>query len=98
MQVILVYVAHAARKAWMKGRIASGDPGVDVMQEEIPATETSEIIAFEEDPAAAPVIPLRILWDGIADREESQFGFPGRSCFPGRLRPASLTPGLTAGY
>ena len=98
MQVVLVCVAHAAQKAWMKGRTAGGDPGVDVMQEGIPATETSEIIAFEEDPAAAPRVPLRTLWDCNADREESRSGFPGRSCFPGRLRPASLTVGLTAGY
>ena len=93
MQVILVCVAHAAQKAWMKGRTAGGNPGVDVMPEEKPATETSEIIAFEEDPAAAPVILLRTLWDYFAVREKSQYGFPGRSCFTGRLRPASLTPG-----
>lgn len=98
MQVILVCVAHAAQKAWMKGRTAGGNPGVDVMPEEIPATVTSEIIAFEEDPAAAPVIPLRTLWDCIAGRVERQYGFPSRSCFPGRLRPASLTPGLTPVY
>jgi hypothetical protein len=98
MQVILVCVAHAAQKAWMKGRTAGGDSGVDVVQEGIPATETIGIIAFEVDPAAAPRVPLRTLWDGIADREESRSGFPGRSCFPGRYRPASLTVGLTAGY
>jgi hypothetical protein len=98
MQVILVCVAHAAQKAWMKGRTAEGDPGGNMMPQEMPATATSEIISFEEDPADAPVIPLRTLWDGIADREESQYGFPGRLCFPGRYRPASLTPGLTAGY
>jgi hypothetical protein len=98
MLVILVCVAHAAQKAWMKRRTAGGDPGVDVMPKENPATETSEIIAFEEGPAAAPRVPLRTLWESFADREESQYGFPGRSCFPGRLRPASLTPGLTAGY
>jgi hypothetical protein len=98
MQVILVCVAHAAQKAWMKGRTAVGYPGVDVMPEEIPETVTSEIIAFEEDPADAPVIPLRTLWDCIAGMGELQYSFPGRSCFPGRLRPASLAPGLTAGY
>jgi hypothetical protein len=98
MQVILVCVAHAAQKAWMKGRNAHGDPGVDALLEEIPTTVTSEIIVFEEAPADTPVILLHTLWDGIADRGESQYGFPGRSCFPGRLRPASLTPGLTAGY
>lgn len=98
MQVILVCVAHAAQKAWMKRRTAGGDPGVDVMPEEIPATVTSEIIAFEEDPADAPVIPHRTLWESFADMGECQYGFPGRSCFPGRLRPASLTPGLTTGY
>jgi len=98
MQVILVCVAHAAQKAWMKGRTGGGDPGVDVMPEEETATLTSEMIAFEEDPASAPVIPLRTLWDYFAGRVESQYGFPGRPCFPGRLRPASLTPGLTAGY
>jgi hypothetical protein len=98
MQVILVCVAHAAQKTWMNGRSAGGDPGINAMPEEMPATATSEIIAFEEDPADTPVIPLRTLWDCIADREESQYGFPGRSCFPGRLRPASLNPGLTAGY
>ena len=98
MQVILVCVAHAAQKAWMKRRTAGEDPGVDVMQEENPAAVTSEIIAFEEDPAAAPRVPFRTLWESFADRVESQYGFPGRFCFPGRLRPASLTPGLTAGY
>jgi hypothetical protein len=97
MQMILVCVAHAAQKAWMKRRTAGGDPDVDVMPEE-PATEISEIIAFEEDPADAPVIPLRRLWDYFAGRVESQYGFPGRSCFTGRLRPATLTPGQTAGY
>jgi hypothetical protein len=93
MQVILVCVAHAARKAWMKRRTAGGDPGVDVIQEEIPATATSEIVAFEEDPADAPRVPLRTLWESFTDREECQYDFPGRSCFPGRLRPASPTPG-----
>jgi hypothetical protein len=97
MQVILVCVAHAAQKAWMKRRTAGGDPGVDVMPEE-PATETSEIGICEEDPAAAPRVPLRTLWESFADMGVCQYGFPGRSCFPGRLRPASLTPGLTAGY
>lgn len=98
MQVILVCVAHAAQKAWMKRRTAGGDPGVDVMQEETPATVTRDIIAFEEDPATAPCVPLHTLWESFADMRESQYGFPGRSCFPGRLRPASLTPGLNAGY
>ena len=98
MQVILVCVAHAAQKSWMKGRTAGGDPGVDVMPEENPATETSEIIAFEEDPADAPVIPLRSLWESFTDMGECQYGFPGRSCFSGGLRPVSLTVGLTAGY
>jgi len=98
MQVIFVCVAHAAQKAWMKGRKASGDPSVDVMPEEMPATAISEIIAFEEDPADAPIIPFRTLWDGIAESEESQYGVHGRSCFSGRVRPASLTPGLAAGY
>jgi hypothetical protein len=92
MQVILVCVAHAAQKAWMKRRTAGGNPGVDVMPEE-PATKTSEIIVFEEDPAAAPRVPLRTLWELITGMRASQYGFPGRSCFPGRLRPASLTPG-----
>jgi hypothetical protein len=98
MQVILVCVAHAAQKAWMSGRTAGGDPGVDVMHEGIQATEADEIAAFEEEPAAAPRVPLRTLWESFADMRESQYGIPGRSCFPGRLRPASLTPGLTAGY
>jgi hypothetical protein len=88
MQVILVCVAHAAQNAWMKRRTAVGDPGVDVMPEENPATVTSEIIAFEEDPAAVPRVPLRTLWESFAGIRESQYGFPGRSCFPGRLRPA----------
>jgi hypothetical protein len=48
MQVILVCVAHAAQNAWMKGRMAGGDPGVDVKPEEMPANATSEIIAFVE--------------------------------------------------
>jgi hypothetical protein len=88
MQVILVCVAHAAQKAWMKGRAAAGDPGVDVMHEGIPATEAGEIIAFEEDPPDAPVVPLRSLWESFTGRGECQYGFPGRSCFPGRCRPA----------
>lgn len=65
MQVILVCVAHAAQRAWMKRRAAGGDPGVDVMQEGTPATEAGEIIAFEEDPADAPVIPLSTLWESF---------------------------------
>ena len=88
MQVIFVCVAHAAQRAWMKRRAAGGDPGVDVMQQEIPATGTSGIIAFEEDPADAPVIPLRRLWKSFTGMEEHQYGSPGRSCLPGRLRPA----------
>jgi hypothetical protein len=52
MQVILVCVAHAAQKTWMKGRTTGGDPGVDVMPEEMPVTATSEIGICEEDPAA----------------------------------------------
>jgi hypothetical protein len=31
MQVILVCVAHAAQRAWMKGRAAGGDAGADVI-------------------------------------------------------------------
>lgn len=88
MQVVLVCVAHAAQKAWMKGRAAGGDPGVDVMQEENPATTTGGIIDFKEDPADAPVVPFRTLWESFTGREESRFGYPCRSCFPGRLRPA----------
>lgn len=98
MQVILVCVAQAALKTWIAQRRARGNPGVDVMPEEIPATETSEIMALEENPADAPVIPLRSLWESFTGMGECQYGFPGRSCFPGRLRPALLTPGLTAGY
>jgi hypothetical protein len=82
MQVVLVCVAHAAQKTWMKGRTAGGDPGVDVMQEGIPATETSEIIAFEEDPAAAPRVPLRTLWESVAGRVECQYASPAGPVFP----------------
>jgi hypothetical protein len=98
MQVILVCVAHAAQKTWMKGRMAGGDPGVNVMPGEIPATATREIKACEVDPAAVPVIPLRTLWECIAGTGGEPVCFPGRLCFSGRYRPASLTPGLTAGY
>jgi len=99
MQVILVCVAHAAQKAWMKGRTAGGDPGVDVMPEEIPATVTSEMGICEEDPADAPVIPLRTLWESFTGMEERQYGFPGRSCFQGEHRAMPLTHrGLTAGF
>lgn len=98
MQVIFVCVAHAAQRAWMKQRAAGGDPGVDVMHEGIPATEASEIIAFEEDPADAPVIPLRTLWESFTDMDESRFGYPCRSFVPGRLRPAKQAARLTAGY
>jgi hypothetical protein len=86
MQVILVCVAHAAQKAWMKGRTAGGDPGVDVMQEEIPATATSEITSFEEDPADAPIVPLRSLWESFTRIGECQHGYPGWSCFPNGCR------------
>jgi len=89
MQVILVCVAHAAQKAWMKGRTAGGDPGVDVMPEEKPATETSEIIAFEEDPADTPVIPLRTLWDYFAGRGGKPVR-PPRSVLFSRQTPASV--------
>lgn len=98
MQVILVCVAHAAQKAWMKGRTAGGNPGVDVMYEGIPATGASEIGICEVDPAAAPRVPLRTLWESFTGMGERQYDFPGRSCFPGRCRPAPLSPGLTAGY
>ena len=82
MQVILVCVAHAARKALMKRRTAGGDPGVDVMPEEIPATKTSEIITFEEDPAAIPRVPLRTLWECIAGMGERQYASPAGPVFP----------------
>jgi hypothetical protein len=82
MQVILVCVAHAAQKAWMKRRTAGGDPGVDVIQEEIPATVISEIIAFEEDPAAAPRVPFRTSWDSFAGMGKCQVRFPGGPVFP----------------
>ena len=82
MQVILVCVAHAAQKAWMKRRTAGEDPGVDVMQEENPAAVTSEIIAFEEDPAAAPRVPLRTLWESVAGRVECQYASPAGPVFP----------------
>ncbi len=92
MQVILVCVAHAARKAWMKRRTAGGDPGVEVMQEEIPATEPCEIIALEEEPADARYSVSYIV--GVFYRHEGVLShFSGRSRFPGRLRPASLSPG-----
>ena len=81
MQVILACVAHAAQKAWMKRRTASGDPGVDVMQEEIPATETSEIIAFEEDPADSRYPVLYIV--GVFHRHEVCYRtFPAGPVFP----------------
>jgi hypothetical protein len=81
MQVILVCVAHAAQKAWMKRRTAGGDPGVDVMPEE-PATKTSDIGICEEDPAAVPRVPLRTLWECIAGIRESQYAIPAGPVFP----------------
>ncbi|MFA5269323.1 MAG: hypothetical protein WC379_15255 [Methanoregula sp.] len=82
MQVILVCVAHAAQKAWMKRRTADGNPGVDVMHEGIPATETSEIIAFEEDPAAAPRVPLRTLWESLPTGRKASTASPAGPVFP----------------
>ena len=81
MQVILVCVAHAAQKAWMKRRTAGGDPGVDVMPED-PATKTSEIIAFEEDPAAAPRVPLRTLWESLPTGRKASTASPAGPVFP----------------
>jgi len=82
MQVILVCVAHAAQKAWMKRRMDGGDPGVDVMPEEIPATKTSEIIAFEEDPAAVPRVPLRTLWESLTAGMRASTASPAGPVFP----------------
>jgi hypothetical protein len=73
MQVILVCVAHAALKTWIAARKASGDPGVDVMPEEIPAIATRGISLCEEDPAAAPATPLRALWDSFTGRGECEY-------------------------
>ncbi|MFA5268059.1 MAG: hypothetical protein WC379_08800 [Methanoregula sp.] len=81
MQVILVCVAHAARKTWMKGRKAGGDPGVDVMPEEIPATATSELGTCEEDPAAVSSIPFRTLWESVAGMGERPYAFPAGPVF-----------------
>ncbi|OPX64863.1 MAG: hypothetical protein A4E34_02292 [Methanoregula sp. PtaU1.Bin006] len=80
MQVILVCVAHAAQRTWMKRRADGGGPGVDVTPEDIPVTETSEIGVCEPDPADAPVIPLRSLWESFTGRGVYQEGSPGRSC------------------
>jgi hypothetical protein len=82
MQVILVCVAHAAQKTWMKGRTAGGDPGVDVMPEEIPVTATSEIGICEEDPAAVSPIPLRTLWESFTGMGECQYSSPAGLVFP----------------
>ncbi len=82
MQVILVCVAHAALKTWIAGRKARGDPGVDVMPEVIPATATSEISLCEEDPAAAPAVPLRALWESVTGRGECQYASPAGPVFP----------------
>jgi len=98
MQVILVCVAHAAQKALMKGRAAAGDPGGDMMHEGIPATEAGEIIAFEQDPADTPVVPLRTLWESFTGRREFPNGFPDRSCFPGKCRPGLPAAGPITGY
>jgi hypothetical protein len=82
MQVILVCVAHAAQKTWMKRRKAGGDPGVDVMPEEIPATATWEIIVCEEDPAAVPRVPFRTLWESFIGKGERQYAFPAGPVLP----------------
>lgn len=87
MQVILVCVAHAALKTWIAGRKASGDPGVDVMPDEMPATATRGISLCEEDPAAAPAVPLRALWDSFTGRGECQYASPAGLVF--RWIPAS---------
>jgi glyoxylate carboligase len=71
MQVILVCVANAALKMWISGRKARRDPGGNVMPQGIPEADASEMLACEEDPADTPVIPLRTLWECIADIGES---------------------------
>ena len=82
MQVILVCVAHAAQKTWMKGRKAGGDPGVDVIPGEMPATAASEIGICEEDPAAVPRVPFRTLWESFAGMGERQYAFPAGPVLP----------------
>jgi hypothetical protein len=82
MQVILVCVAQAALKMWIAGRKARRDPGVDVMPEGIPEAAASEISLGEEDPADAPFIPLRTLWESVAGRGESQYASPAGPVFP----------------
>ena len=82
MQVILVCVAHAAQKAWMNGRTAGGDPGVDVMHEGIPATETSQIGVYEEDPAAVSPFPFPPLWESFSGMGENQYAFPAGPVLP----------------
>lgn len=97
MQVILVCVAHAAQKAWMKRRTAGGNPGVDVMPEK-QATVTSDIGICEEDPAAAPRVPLRTLWELITGMGASLYACPAGPVFPVDSGQCRLTPGRTAGY
>jgi hypothetical protein len=59
-----VCVAHAALKTWIAQRKARGDPGGDVAMDGVPDLAIGEILAC--DPAEAPVIPLRTLWESIA--------------------------------
>jgi hypothetical protein len=89
MQVILVCVAHAALKTWIAKRKTRGDPGVNVMPEEIPATTAIEIGLGDEDPAAAPAVPLRVLWDSFTGRGECPFASPAGHVF--RWIPASTS-------
>jgi hypothetical protein len=82
MQVILVCVAQAALKTWIAKRKACGDPDVDVMPDGIPEPATGDISLCEEDPADAPFIPLRTLWESFAGRGESQYAPPAGPVFP----------------
>lgn len=82
MQVILVCVAHAARRMWIAGRKARRNPGVDVMPDGIPEPDASENLACVEDPADAPRIPLRTLWECIAGRGERRYASPAGPVFP----------------
>ena len=98
MQVVLVCVAHAALKTWIARRKARRDSGVDVMPDGIPEPDASEILACEEDPADAPLIPLRTLWESFTGMGKNLYASPAGPVFPADSGQCHLSPGLTAGY
>jgi len=82
MQVILVCVAHAAQKTWYAGRMAGGDPEVDVMPADASTTITVGIRACNEDPEGIPDIPRPALWEYISGPGQQLYSRPAGTVFP----------------